>query len=120
MELEEFVKKVLIDLNSAVDEANDVTKRTVRFTENEKNLTIEFDIAVSAESKNATTGKAGIKVWSIAEGGGSTGKESKNSIVSRVKFGLRVNPETREEEQARRQTRQTKSGNIASTWQRGF
>lgn len=113
MELKEFVKNVLVDLNLAVDEASNSTNRTIRFSENEKNRTIEFDVAVTAEKKGTTTGKAGVKVLGIAEGGGKLEKESKTSVVSRVKFGVRVDPHTRQESQARKQT---KSGNIQSLW----
>lgn len=100
MELKDFVKKVLVDLDAAVSEARSETQRDVSFTNSKDQRTVEFDIAVSAEETNAKSGKAGVKVLQFAEGGGSMSKENKNSTVSRVKFGVRIDSMTKEEERA--------------------
>lgn len=51
MELKEFVKKVIMDLDEAVTEANAETKREVRFNGVKEHRTaLEFDVAVTVES----------------------------------------------------------------------
>jgi hypothetical protein len=97
MELKEFVKDVLIQLNSAVDEARETSSRDIHFSEKDDKRTIEFDIAVSAEKKDSTAGKTGIRVLQFAEAGGDISKEYKNSTVSRIIFGLRIDPSTKVE-----------------------
>lgn len=104
MNLKEFVKDVLTQINAAVDEARTETSRDIQFSEKDNARTIEFDIAVSAENTDNKSGKAGIKVLEFVEGGGNIGKENKNSTVSRVIFGLRISYWTKEEEQKNRQT----------------
>jgi len=100
MELKEFVKKVIIDLDEAVSEANRTTDREVRFKGvKESRTAVEFDVAVTVESTDTTTGGAGIKVWSIAEVGVKGGAESKNSTVSRVSFGVDISEKTKAEMQ---------------------
>ena len=59
---------------------------------------MEFDIAVSVEDTDAKSGKAGIKVLQFAEAGGDISKETKNSTVSRIKFGINVDTATKAEE----------------------
>ncbi len=99
MELREFIRNVLVQVNQAVDEARNETKRNISFSEKDSVRTIEFDIAVSAENSDSASGKAGIKVLQFAEAGGDIKQENKNSTVSRITFGLRINPMTRDEEQ---------------------
>lgn len=100
MELKEFVKKVLVDLDGAVSEARGEMQRDVHFSDGKDQRTVEFDIAVSAEEVDAAEGKTGVKVLQFVEAGGSMSKENKNSTVSRVKFGLRIASMTKEEERA--------------------
>ncbi len=95
MNLQEFVQEVLVQLDGAVDEATKVTSRDIRFSENDNNRTIEFDIAVSVEEWDKKEGKAGIRVLELAETGGKISKENKNSNTSRIIFGLRVSPSTK-------------------------
>jgi hypothetical protein len=97
MDLQEFVKDVLVSLDKAVDEARIEMKRDVHFSNTKEQRTVEFDIAVSVEEKDSQSGKAGIKVWKFVEGGGSLSTENKNSTISRVKFGLVVSSMTKEE-----------------------
>lgn len=97
MNLQEFVKDVLVSLDKAVDEARGEMKRDVHFSDTKEQRTVEFDIAVSVEESDSKSGKAGIKVLQFAEGGGSLSKENKNSTISRIKFGIRVTPMTKEE-----------------------
>lgn len=102
MNLKEFVKNVLLDLDNAVEEARIQMKRDVHFAETGDKRTVEFDIAVTVEDTDTRTGKAGIKVVPFIEGKGDLSKESKNSTVSRIKFGVRISSMTKEEK--RRQT----------------
>ncbi|MBP6885938.1 MAG: hypothetical protein KBC02_01700 [Candidatus Pacebacteria bacterium] len=98
MELKEFVKKVIIDLDQAVTEANVETKREVRFKGVKEHRTaLEFDVAVTVESTDTGKGGGGIKVWGIAEIGGSASTELKNSSVSRVSFGVDISEFTKAE-----------------------
>lgn len=98
MELKDFVKKVLVDLDGAVSEARGEMQRDVHFSDGKDHRTVEFDIAVSAEEVNQKSGKAGVKVLQFAEAGGNLSKENKNSTVSRVRFGVRIDHMTKEEE----------------------
>ena len=100
MELKEFVKNVILDLDQAVSEVNKETDREVRFKGvKEQRTAVEFDVAVTVESINAGKGGGGIKVLGIAEIGVSGSTELKNSTVSRVSFGVDIAEYTKEEEQ---------------------
>lgn len=99
MNLKDFVKNVLVDLDTAVNEARTLTQRDIAFTQNSDNRTVEFDIAVTVEEKDSKEGKAGVRVLQFAEGGGSLANEKKNMTASRVTFGVRVDSMTREEQE---------------------
>lgn len=114
MEVKDFVSKILIDLDAAVEEARTTTSRNIHFSNSKDNRTVEFDIAVTTEKASTKSGKAGIKVLGFADGGASLASELKNSIVSRVKFGVQISPQTREEERAQIAQLQGHSG-IASS-----
>lgn len=90
MELKEFIEKVLVDINEAVNEAGNKTKRKIEIYGSPENRHIEFDIAVSIESGSTRTGKGGVKVLEVIEARGKASIENKNSIVSRIKFGVFV------------------------------
>ena len=98
MELKEFVKKVIIDLDQAVSEANDGTDREVRFKGVKGGRTaVEFDIAVTVESTDTGKGGGEIKVWGIGQIGATGSTESKNSTISRVSFGVDISEMTKRE-----------------------
>ena len=100
MELKEFVKKVIIDLDEAVSEANDKTKREVRFKGiKEQRTSLEFDVAVTAESTDSGEGGGEIKVWGIGQVGATGSKEQKNSTISRVSFSVDIAEYTKMEKQ---------------------
>jgi hypothetical protein len=104
MELKDFVKKVIVDLDQAISEANEETQREVRFKGvKETRTALEFDVAVTVESTDTAKGKGGIKVWGIAEAGVDGTIQSKNSTVSRVSFGVDVGEYTKTEKQAQKQ-----------------
>jgi hypothetical protein len=97
MDLKDFVKSVLVDINEGVDEARDVTSRDIRFAGNSSKRTIEFDVAVSVEKSDSATGKAGVRVLKFAEADGELSKSMKNSTVSHICFGLHIDSWTKEE-----------------------
>lgn len=98
MELKDFIKKVLADLVNSVEEVRSESHRDMHLTSTKENRTVEFDIAVTVEDSTAGSGKAGIKIFQIIEGGGEVSKESKNSSVSRIKFGVHIDALTKVEE----------------------
>ena len=100
MELQEFVTKAISDIVNATKAANELSERDIKLHSMDTNRTIEFDIAVSAEEKMEGGAKGGIKVWGILEGSGGASKEATNSTVSRVRFGVNVDTNTRAENQA--------------------
>lgn len=97
MELKQFIKNVLKDISEAVDDVASESKRDMHLDSLKEQRTVEFDVAVTAEDVTAASGKAGVKVFSIIEGGGETSKEIKNSSVSRIKFGVYIDRFTKEE-----------------------
>lgn len=99
MNLQEFVKDVLVSIEGAIEEARGSTSRDIRFAETKDQRTVEFDIAVSVEETANKSGKAGIRVLQFAEAGGDISKENKNSTVSRIKFGVHIESMTRTEHQ---------------------
>lgn len=103
MEIEDFVHSVITQLDSAVSKARESTDRDVSFSYNSKDNLVEFDIAVTVSSEDKKSGKAGIKVLSFAEGGGDITKSEINSTVSRVRFGIRIEPYTKAEKQRQQQ-----------------
>jgi len=49
------------------------------------------------EESKSTKGKAGIRVLEFVEAGGGVDYENRNSTVSRIRFGVVVDPITKEE-----------------------
>ena len=98
MELDEFIAKALLDIDKAISESAEKSNHRIHFTQASDNRTVEFDIAVSAESTNTRSGKAGVKVLQFAEAGGDLSKVNKNSTVSRIKFGVYIDPRTKKQE----------------------
>jgi hypothetical protein len=98
MELKDFIKKVLSDLVASVEEVRMESNRDMHLTSTTENRTVEFDIAVTTEDATSASGKAGIKVFQIIEGGGNMQTENKNSSVSRIKFGVYIDTLTKEED----------------------
>jgi predicted RNA-binding protein YlqC (UPF0109 family) len=98
MELKEFVKSVLRDVVDAVEEARTESARDMRMVSHkESSQTIEFDIAVTAEDTNRTSGKAGVHVLHLIEGSGDISAETKSGNVSRIKFGVYIDTRTKNE-----------------------
>jgi hypothetical protein len=98
MELKEFTKKAILEIVGAVEDARGESKRDMRLGSTSGTRTIEFDIAVSAEEGAGKEGNAGIRVWQVLEGGGKISSESKNSTVTRIKFGVHVSEMNKDEQ----------------------
>lgn len=96
MDLQEFVKNVLIDLDAAVSSATNETSRKIHFGRTGDRQTVEFDIAVTTENGDSSKKGAGISVAAISFGGNSE-IEQRNSMVSRVRFGVSIDGLTKEE-----------------------
>jgi hypothetical protein len=88
MELEEFIKRSIIDIVKGVKGAAKDLESCLYLIDAEGKRTIEFDIAVTAEANENLNGKVGIKVLSLLSGGGEVGSNIKNSKVSRISFGI--------------------------------
>lgn len=113
MELKEFVKEVLKEITEAVEETRAESARDMHLDDVKDQRTVEFDVAVAAEDVTSATGKAGIKVFSLIEGGGEAAREVKNSTVSRIKFGVHVDRWTKQENAGfEAQNRRLNSGGI--------
>ncbi len=101
MELKEFVKNILIEIDEAISDARTKTDRDISFSKsNDEKRTVEFDIAVTVENEKVKSGGGGIKVFS-AEIGGKLNSVNKNSTVSRISFGVDIESLTKEEEKIR-------------------
>ncbi len=98
MELKEFVKKVISDVVTAVDESNEAASREINLAQRSDRRTIEFDVAVSAEETTTVDGKAGVRVLSFLEAGANAGTETKNSTVSRITFGVDARATTKQQD----------------------
>jgi hypothetical protein len=108
MELKDFIKQSLVDIVVGIREAQSVSEVgtfivPTDISPNQNNIpqnrgvglgsfglmttVVEFDIAVTAETHDTKTGKAGVSV-KIVEAGvqGQTG--SKNTEVSRIQFSV--------------------------------
>ena len=60
MELKEFVKNILIEIDEAISEARKQTDRDISFSSGKDGKrTVEFDIAVTVESENEKGGGGG-------------------------------------------------------------
>lgn len=97
MNLEEFISKAIKSIMNAVDEADKVSEKHVYLNNGKTARTVEFDIAVAVENSDSNQGKGGIKVLEFIEGGVKVDKETKNSTITRIKFGIEVSRNTKEE-----------------------
>lgn len=97
MEIKEFVKSVLKDVVDAVEETRKDSHRDMHLSSGKDSETIIFDIAVTAEDTTEGSGRAGIKVYSLIEGGGEISKKAMNSSVSRIRFSVYVDRWTKAE-----------------------
>lgn len=102
MELKEFIKNALNDILTGVEEVRVGAVRDIRIEGDKDKSAIEFEIAVTVENDNATKTGGSITVLSLLQTGGESMKENKNSSVSKIKFSVYVDGETKIEENLRR------------------
>lgn len=108
MDLREFVRETLVEIQYGVHAAikecladkdfrgainpvwgagwDAITEKHVRL--------VEFDVAVTVSEASTVGGKAGIKVFSIAEVGAEGTGKTENSTVSHIKFSVPIIPAT--------------------------
>ena len=112
MELKDFVAEALVQIQEGVQEA---IERRGQNSEAEGAISphrldlksfdplnpndwdkyvqkVDFDLAVSVSDKKGAEGKGSIKIFSIADVGGSKSKSSETSTVCRVKFTIPIIP----------------------------
>lgn len=92
MELREFVKTALTEVVTAVNECDKELSKRMFLSSNQNNRTIGFDIAVTVDDAARSSGKAGVKIFQFLEGSSEVSKEAHNSSVSRIRFGVHINP----------------------------
>lgn len=106
MNLRDFVRETLVEIQYGIQEASNQCAGDPNFRGvinpvwgNDTNAIgigdvrmVEFDVAVSVTETASTDGKAGIKVFSVAELGGGVGQKSENSTVSHIKFAVPIVP----------------------------
>jgi hypothetical protein len=113
MELKDFVAEALVQIQEGVQEAIErrgqnseaegfISPHRVDFksydpaspqAEWDKYIQkVDFDLAVSVSDKKGAEGKGSIKIFSIADVGGSKSKSSETSSVCRVKFTIPIIP----------------------------
>lgn len=92
MELSEFISNTVSEITLGIEDAVKLTGKKIGLysTGRDNQRHIEFDVAVIVEGKNTKGGGGGIKVFEIIQVGGQKTVETKNSSVSRIKFGLRI------------------------------
>jgi hypothetical protein len=105
VDLQQFVTSVLTQLDAAVSQARADTQRDIRFQASQGSRTVEFDVAVTVESEKSKEGGAKLEVagfWMVGGhlGGGMT-DSAKEPTVSRVRFGVHIEPLTKDEQAAR-------------------
>lgn len=93
MELREFINQAINDIVLAVDSSSEAASREICLDDQKNDRSIEFDIAVTVENN---LGGGHIKVLSFLEVGAESG--SKNTTVTRIKFGVNVSKRTKEEQ----------------------
>ncbi|MBR0560743.1 hypothetical protein [Neokomagataea anthophila] len=106
MELREFIKETLVSIAMGVQEAinahreepssvgaiNPVWGADSSAINADHKQNVEFDVAVTVTGKNSTAGKAGIKIFSALDIGGTDSRSLEQSSVSRIKFTIPIVP----------------------------
>lgn len=114
MELKDFIKETILEISTAIKEANEEAEknglnimvnpdgiyggsaheRSYTVQRDEMNTTriieeIKFDVAVTTEAEKTGNVKGGIKIASFDIGGGGS-LADKNSTISRITFSIPV------------------------------
>ncbi len=90
MELKQFIANALSDIREGVTDANTNPNSDHIFSIaiNKDNNSVEFDIAVTAETGTGTKTGGGIKVLELLDLGAKLEENAKNTSVTRIKFGV--------------------------------
>jgi hypothetical protein len=96
MDLKEFITKTISGIVNGLSDASKEIGKDVYMigAESTAHRHIEFDVAVSVEEMSGMNGGGKIKVLSFFEAGGEKSLETKNSTISRIKFGVLVQDNT--------------------------
>ena len=106
MELKEFIKNALNDILAGVEDVRVSAVRDIRVEGDKDKSAIEFEVAVTVENDNTAKSGGKITVLSLLQAAGESTKEYKNSSVSKIKFGIYVDRETKAEESFRKNEQQ--------------
>lgn len=88
MELKEFVKESLVQIDQGILEADKEIDRGIFYSGTSDNRSFEFDIAVMTKLEKGRNAKGEIKVVGIGDFGGKFINTTTNTSVSRIKFGV--------------------------------
>ena len=99
MYLKEFVKTVVLQIDAALSEAREISARDILITNSANSKSVEFDIAVTAESGDISKIGGVIKVLEFFSLGTESTDIVKNESVSRIKFGINLSDRTKVEQQ---------------------
>jgi hypothetical protein len=105
MQLGDFVSSVIGDVVQAIEQSSENLNREISIARPEFNQCIEFDVAVTVEKSVKGSVKGSVKVVGMDLGidcGADANGEYKSANVSRVKFGVYVAKDNKEEQEARR------------------
>ena len=99
MDLKEFITETLISINEGVRDAiekgdkdkivgsiNPTWIGEINWKDQVEK--VDFEVAVTTTDKTGASGKAGLKVFSIADLGGDASKSFEKGFVNKVKFSI--------------------------------
>ena len=101
MELREFIKNVLTDIIEGVEDVRLSAVRDLCVQGDKDKSAVEFEVAVIVESTDSTSKGGKIKVMELLQGGTESTKDQRNSSVSKIKFSVQIDQETKRENQQR-------------------
>ena len=92
MEIKDFVKSILLQIDSAITDASKESHGDIMMYSSSSNgkQNVEFDIAVKTEESSGKDKGGKIKVLEFAEVGGKKSDSQYNSTVSRVSFSVNM------------------------------
>jgi hypothetical protein len=106
MEIKEYVKTVLKEVITGLEESEQELGREMHLSVPQDNKSVEFDIATTVENSLGKQGnlKGAVKVLGFGvDSAGEMKAESKDSSTSRIKFGVYVNTQNKKQEASNRQ-----------------
>lgn len=95
MNLKEFVRNALVEIETAINDANEISSREIRFFGSKDRPTVEFDVAVSVEHSTSANGGTDIRVVPLLRISGDAKASKSSSSVSRITFAVEIAPITK-------------------------